>query len=656
MKKITLLLLVAATIAAGEANSQQRIDRFARPLGSVLDQIAARFEVKLKIEVDTAGLLLDFADSRIRPYSVEETLTNVLAPFDYKFVKQNDTYYKIKPYEYNRRTFEDGEKLTAYLSTLYTDREQFEARAKVVRADFRSLVGIDSGLSKCVEGAVPAMGKIRKMDGYTVQNFRLETLPGYYVCGSIYAPAGRTKGSKALILNPNGHFFDGRCNRDIQMRMGVLARMGAIAVDWDLLGYGESALQVSYQGHQSAVSQLVQSVNAIKVLDMMLATFNDIDRQRIGCCGGSGGGTQTVQLAVLDDRLTAIAPVISLSAHFDGGCPCESGLFDTRAGGGTCNAELAALFAPRPMLIVSDGGDWTANVPVNEYPFIKQIYGFYGAQESVSNVHLPNEKHDFGVNKRMPVYDFFATVFALDRSKGDESKITIEPNAQLSAFDNGKLPEGAIESIEELEAMFIPAVERQMRSDEGLDKKAAEWIGKLELNDSQKEQRLTKVVATHLKEVRDWHNAHPVSTVPDGIEPNRGVKMNTIEREVIAASAKPDSIHRRLMEGLRSDLSEEQVEQVLDLYTVDKVEFTMNGYRSIVPDLTADDEAELYKLLKQAREQAVDYKSMKQISQIFDIYKTKCEMYFYQTNRNWKAMYKAYTDKRKAEKAAAQQK
>ena len=86
-------------------------------------------------------------------------------------------------------------------------------------------------------------------------------------------------------------------------------------------------------------------MNGIWILDYMLANRKDIDPACIGVNGGSGGGTQTVLLTVLDDRFTAAAPVVSLASHFDGGCPCESGKPIQLAGGGTCNAELAALFA-----------------------------------------------------------------------------------------------------------------------------------------------------------------------------------------------------------------------------------------------------------------------------------------------------------------------
>ena len=151
-------------------------------------------------------------------------------------------------------------------------------------------------------------------------------------------------------------------------------------------------------------------------------------------------------------RFTASAPVVSLASHFDGGCPCESGMPIQLSAGGTCNAELAATFAPRPQLIVSDGGDWTASVPTLEFPYLQRIYGFYQAKDKVTNVHLPKEKHDFGPNKRNAVYDFFAEVFKLDKKMLDESKVTIEPESAMYSFGEkgALLPEGAIRSFDKV--------------------------------------------------------------------------------------------------------------------------------------------------------------------------------------------------------------
>ena len=426
MRKLILPALLLVGITAG---AQRYEDKFTRPLGDVLNDVSKRFNVKLKYNVDTTGLKLAYADFRIRPYSIEETLNNILAPFDFKPVKQNDRYYKIKPYEYPRRQAEDGVKLINWLSSLYNDRSSWEARKDSLRREVRQLLGIDQLLPLCAQEA-PRYTKIRKFDGYSVQNFCLKTVNGHTVCGSIYAPL--SKGKHPLIICPNGHFTNGRYGTVQQQRLGTLARMGAVCVDYDLWGWGESADEVGKEAHQTAEAHVMQALNGIRILDWMIQR-KDVDTQRVGVNGGSGGGTQTVLLTVLDDRYTAANPVVSMSSWFDGGCPCESGMPIQLAGGGTCNAELAAMFAPRPMMVVSDGGDWTSTTPEVEFPYLQRIYGFYDAQDKVSNIHLPKERHDFGPNKRNAVYRFFIDTFGLDESKLDESKVTIEPEEALKA-------------------------------------------------------------------------------------------------------------------------------------------------------------------------------------------------------------------------------
>ena len=426
MRKLILPALLLVGITAG---AQRYEDKFTRPLGDVLNDVSKRFNVKLKYNVDTTGLKLAYADFRIRPYSIEETLNNILAPFDFKPVKQNDRYYKIKPYEYPRRQAEDGVKLINWLSSLYNDRSSWESRKDSLRSEVRQLLGIDQLLPLCAQEA-PRYTKIRKFDGYSVQNFCLKTVNGHTVCGSIYAPL--SKGKHPLIICPNGHFTNGRYGTVQQQRLGTLARMGAVCVDYDLWGWGESADEVGKEAHQTAEAHVMQALNGIRILDWMIQR-KDVDTQRVGVNGGSGGGTQTVLLTVLDNRYTAANPVVSMSSWFDGGCPCESGMPIQLAGGGTCNAELAAMFAPRPMMVVSDGGDWTSTTPEVEFPYLQRIYGFYNAQDKVSNIHLPKERHDFGPNKRNAVYRFFIDTFGLDESKLDESKVTIEPEEALKA-------------------------------------------------------------------------------------------------------------------------------------------------------------------------------------------------------------------------------
>lgn len=648
MKRITLPFLLFALSASAPAQAQTLEDQFTRPLGQVLTDLETRFGVRLKYDIDTVGKRLPYADFRIRPYSVEESLTQVLSYFDYKFVKQGDRTYKLKSYEYSRRTAEDGEKLLAHLNSLYPDKQAWEQRALLLRTEVRRILGVDTLLQACVS-APPILSKLRKFDGYTVQNFALETLPGLYVCGSIYAP--RAKGKQALIICPNGHFGGGRYREDQQLRMATLARMGAICVDYDLFGWGESARQVGSAAHRSSAAHVVQALNGLRILDYMLTAHPEIDQKRIGVNGGSGGGSQTVLLSLLDDRFTASAPVVSLASHFDGGCPCESGLPIQLAGGGTCNAELAALFAPRPQLLVSDGGDWTATVPALEFPYLQRLYGFYQATEQVTNVHLPNEKHDFGPNKRQAVYDFFATTFRLNREMLDEKKVTIEPEEAMHAFGK-ELPKGAVRDFSELSAYFNKAHFERLNSDLAIEKRATEWVASLKMTDSQAAGMATTLIYNHLRQVRDWHNDHPFTTVPAGINPLTGKPLTELDRQMIADSAMPREVHEKLMNGLRKLLTPEQLEQILDKYTVGKVAFTLKGYQAIVPQITPQEEAFILDQLKQAREQAIDYKSMKQISAIFEIYKTNCEQYLNNNGRNWRQMFRDYVNKRKAEKEA----
>lgn len=421
------LILPALLLFGITASAQTYETKYTRPLSDILSDVSKRFGVKLKYNVDTTGLKLTYADFRVRPYSIEETLTNILAPFDFKAVKQNDKLYKIKPYEYPRRQPEDGMKLIPYLSSLYADKAAWEARKDTLRPEVRLRLGIDKLLPLCSKDA-PEYGKIRKFDGYTVQNFRLKTVNGHTVCGSIYAP--RSKGKHPLIICPNGHFSNGRYGTVQQQRLGTLARMGAICVDYDLWGWGESADEVGSKAHQTPEAHVMQALNGIRILDWMIQR-KDVDKTRVGVNGGSGGGTQAVLLSVLDDRYTASCPVVSMSSWFDGGCPCESGMPIQLAGGGTCNAELAAMFAPKPMMVVSDGGDWTSTTPELEFPYLQRIYGFYGKTDNVKNIHLPKERHDFGPNKRNAVYKFFIDTFNLDASKLDESKVTIEEENAL---------------------------------------------------------------------------------------------------------------------------------------------------------------------------------------------------------------------------------
>lgn len=251
----------------------------------------------------------------------------------------------------------------------------------------------------------PIINNKREMDGYTVENITIESFPGFYITGNLYQPLDKDEDNKyAAVLCPHGHLKNKRLKKDVQIRSAVLARMGAIVFAYDMVGFGESK-QVT---HKIPIALTLQTWNSRRVLEYLLSR-SDVDSNRIGMTGGSGGGTQTFILTAIDKRIKASVPVVQVSAHFFGGCVCESGMpIHKSKKHQTNNVEIAALCAPRPLMLISNSGDWTRNTPRIEYPYIQKVYALYNAEHKVENVHLYTEKHDYGPSKRAPMYLFFA--------------------------------------------------------------------------------------------------------------------------------------------------------------------------------------------------------------------------------------------------------
>ncbi len=339
------------------------------------------------------------------------------------------------------QTPEQGKAQLEKFASGYHNVQEWEKRAQKTREVFRQGSGIDSVLKKYRHLPFKAIINHKHvMDGYTVENIAIEGMPGHYITGNLYKPAA-FQGKIPAILCPHGHWYYpdnyGRFRPDMQKRSAAFARMGAIVFAYDMIGYGECT---TYR-HDDPLALQIQTFNSIRVVDY-LCSLDDMDTSRIGVTGASGGGTQTIYLSLIDPRIKVSVPVVMVSAYFYGGCICESGMPVARNADHVTNlADMAATFAPKPLLIVSDGKDWTRFVPETEYPYIRNVYRLYGAEDNVENAHFPKEGHDYGFSKRKAVYPFMAKHLGLDLSrilndsgKVDESFVTPLAMQELKVF------------------------------------------------------------------------------------------------------------------------------------------------------------------------------------------------------------------------------
>jgi hypothetical protein len=313
-------------------------------------------------------------------------------------------------------------------------------------------------------------GKVER-DGYSIEKVYFETWPGLFLGGNLYRPLGRGAGPFPAILNPHGHWANGRMadtkDGSIAGRCINFARQGMIAFSYDMIGYNDTHFADSSPSesfseihHEIATNKTdllwnislmgLQSWNSIRALDF-LETLPDADPKRLACTGESGGGTQTFILGSIENRLAAQAPVVMVSHIMQGGCLCENapGLRVQYS-----NMEIAAAPAPRPQILVAATGDWTKDTLTVEGPSIARIYQLLNHRERFHYVRF-NFDHNYNQTSREAVYGWFGQwlLGARDPESIKEKPFQKEPDADLRVFAGSQLPDGALTLPQFLNAM-----------------------------------------------------------------------------------------------------------------------------------------------------------------------------------------------------------
>ncbi|HSK08311.1 MAG TPA: CocE/NonD family hydrolase [Vicinamibacterales bacterium] len=300
---------------------------------------------------------------------------------------------------------------------------------------------------------------------YTVAKVYFESLPGFYVTGNLYRPAG--KGPFPAVLSPHGHWPYGRVENSALVsgpgRAINLARQGFVVFSYDMVGYNDSRqVPHTFGGRREALWGLslsgLQLWNGIRALDF-LESLPYVRADAIGATGESGGGTQTFLLAAADDRVAVAVPVNMISLHMQGGCLCENppGLrLDTT------NVEIAATIAPRPLLMVAATGDWTNETLEAEYPAVRALYALAGAEDRVGAVRFTAD-HNYNQESREAMYAWMGRWLKGTPAGAarPEQAFTPPPLPDLLVFHGRALPEGSA-SADTLTASWIEAARRQL--------------------------------------------------------------------------------------------------------------------------------------------------------------------------------------------------
>ncbi|MEZ4810686.1 MAG: alpha/beta hydrolase family protein [Allomuricauda sp.] len=270
---------------------------------------------------------------------------------------------------------------------------------------------------------------VLKKDGFRIEKIIYESLPNYYVTGALYVPDGVRKNAPAIFY-ACGHSLEGFRAPTYQHIIINLVKKGFVVFTIDPMGQGErydywdeqigqSKLQIPDHEHSFAGAQCLISGystgnyfiwDVMRGIDYMLSR-REVDPNRIGMTGRSGGGNLTAYLGALDDRILAAAPECYITSYEyvyrTIGPQCAEQNLYQMIGKGLDHGDFIEVRAPKPTLIISTTRDFFSIQGTREtFQEAQRMYTALGVPENLSMVE-DDDRHTSTKKNREAMYAFF---------------------------------------------------------------------------------------------------------------------------------------------------------------------------------------------------------------------------------------------------------
>jgi len=327
-----------------------------------------------------------------------------------------------------------------------------ERRKKQVREKLLELLG---GLPD-YNGPLRARitGRIQH-ESYSIEKVIFESLPGFFVTANLYRP--NSPGRYPGILLQAGHTQEGKV--EPQRLASNLAMKEFVALAFDPIGQGEreqtfnrdvggalAGWSVNEHLHAGAQSILVgESVaryfvwDAKRALDYLVSR-PEVDSDRIGAMGCSGGGATTTFISALDPRIKAVVPACFPTSYrllFAGPYPDSEMSWPNFLASGLDTADFVELSAPTPWLIQATEEDYFTPPGVKlTYEDARRWYKIYGAEDKVAFFVGPGP-HGTPLVSREAVYEWFIRWLKDDKGDPHEQPVKLHPNHELLVTRTG---------------------------------------------------------------------------------------------------------------------------------------------------------------------------------------------------------------------------